>query len=89
LEKHAVPRRPARVDALITPDVWVEPTYVVEVLADEITRSPSHTCGKSGDEPGYALRFPRMVSGIRQDKAPSDATSEREILDQYRQQRRR
>ncbi|HEU5170005.1 MAG TPA: ATP-dependent DNA ligase [Gemmatimonadales bacterium] len=89
LDRHVVRARPARVDALITPDVWVEPKYVVEVLADEITRSPSHTCGKSGDEPGYALRFPRMVSGIRADKAPADATSEREILDLYRQQRRR
>jgi hypothetical protein len=57
------------------------------VLADEITRSPRHTCGKSGSEPGYALRFPRLVNGIRADKAPEDATSEREILEMYHQQR--
>jgi DNA ligase-1 len=73
------------VESLITPDVWVEPAIVVEVLADEITRSPSHTCGKTADEPGYALRFPRML-GVREDKAAGDATSEREILALYRQQ---
>ncbi len=86
LEKHATERRPRRVDSVLRPDVWVEPRYVVAVLADEITRSPSHTCGKSGDEPGYALRFPRLVSGVRADKAPEDATTEREILDLYRLQ---
>ncbi len=76
-------------DSLITPDVWVEPKLVVEVLADEITRSPLHTCGKSGQEPGYALRFPRMLDGVRTDKAPEDATSEQEIIELYRTQRSR
>lgn len=78
--------KPARVDSLIVPDVWVEPAVVVEVLADEITRSPAHTCGKVGSEPGYALRFPRVVS-LRLDKGPEDATTEREILDMYQMQR--
>jgi len=87
LDADAVRARPARVDSRLTPDVWVDPKIVVEVLADEITRSPSHTCGKRGAEPGYALRFPRML-GIRTDKAPEDATTEREVLDLYRMQRR-
>lgn len=87
LDADAVPRRPARVDSLLVPDVWVEPRYVVEVLADEITRSPVHTCGKVGDGPGYALRFPRMVSELRADKSVDDATTEREIVDMYQQQR--
>jgi DNA ligase-1 len=86
LDQNLARKKPAQVDSLITPDVWVEPRCVVEVLADEITRSPSHTCGRTGDEPGYALRFPRMV-GIREDKAPPDATSEREVLEMYRRQR--
>jgi len=38
--------KPARVYSLITPSVWVEPKLVIEVLADEITRSPIHTAGK-------------------------------------------
>jgi DNA ligase-1 len=87
LDERATRSKPPRVDSLITPDVWVEPAYVVEVLADEITRSPFHTCGKSGDAPGYALRFPRLVDGIRADKGPTEATTEREILQMYRQQR--
>ena len=89
LNRLAVPVRPRRVDSLITPDVWVEPRLVVEVLADEITRSPRHTCGKTGAAPGYALRFPRMLDGVRTDRAPEDATSEREVLDLYRMQRLR
>ncbi len=86
LDRTAVPSRPPRVDSLITPDVWAEPTLVVEVLADEITRSPFHTCGKKGSAPGYALRFPRMVGGVRSDRTPEDATTEREVLDLYRMQ---
>lgn len=87
LDRLAVSTRPGRVDSLMTPDVWVEPRLVVEVLADEITRSPRHTCGRSGTGPGYALRFPRMLDGVRTDRTPEDATSEREILDLYRMQR--
>jgi DNA ligase-1 len=86
LNREAVRSRPPRVDSLIVPDVWVEPRFVVEVLADEITRSPLHTCGRS-DEQGYALRFPRMLNGIRTDKGPEDATTEREILELSRLQR--
>ncbi len=87
LDGLAGPSRPGRIDSLITPDVWAEPRLVVEVLADEITRSPSHTCGKTGKEAGYALRFPRLLGGVRSDKAPADATTEQEILDMYRMQR--
>ena len=87
LDRGATPNRPRRVDSRITPDVWVEPKLVVEVLADEITRSPNHTCGKSGAAPGYALRFPRMLDGVRADKAPEDATTEHEVLEMYRMQR--
>jgi DNA ligase-1 len=89
LDQHATATRPPRVDSIIVPDVWVEPRLVVEVLADEITRSPIHTCGKTGDQPGYALRFPRLLDGVRSDKGPEDATTEREILDLYRLQRRK
>jgi DNA ligase-1 len=88
LDKDATTRKPARVESILTPDVWVEPQLVVEVLADEITRSPFHTCGKSGDAPGYALRFPRMLDGVRVDKAPTDATTQREIIQMHKQQRR-
>ena len=64
-----VEHKPARVSSLIEPSVWVEPHLVLEVLADEITRSPMHTAGKVGTEPGYALRFPRLVSFREGDKS--------------------
>jgi DNA ligase 1 len=86
LERYGSVRRPARVDSLIDPDHWVEPRLVVTVLADEITRSPLHTCGRAGKEPGYALRFPRLLSDVRADKRAEDATTEREILELYRLQ---
>jgi DNA ligase-1 len=83
-----VAHRPARVESLLEPDVWVEPRYVVTVLADEITKSPVHTCGKRDDEPGYALRFPRVVGWIREDKRPEDANTVREILEMYEMQKK-
>lgn len=86
LDENRTPGPPPRVDSIIVPDVWSTPKYVVEVQADEITRSPKHTCGKVGKEPGYALRFPRVLDWIRTDKGPEDATTEQEILEMYRMQ---
>src|SRR5437868_4982442 len=78
--------KPARVSSNLVPDVWLEPAIVVEVLADEITPSPRHTAGMTGDRPGFALRFPRIVS-FRTEKKPEDATSVREIREMFEQQR--
>lgn len=86
------------VDKLLGPDVWIEPEIVVEIRADEITRSPIHTAGrklkpsKSGeafdvDVPGYALRFPRLER-FRDDRTPSDATTLPEIEDMFEGQRK-
>jgi len=84
-----VDHRPARVSSLIEPSVWVEPQLVLEVLADEITRSPTHTAGKVGDEPGYALRFPRLVSFRERAKKPEDATTVQELVELYQSQGRK
>jgi DNA ligase 1 len=81
--------RPPRVNSVLTPDVWLRPEVVVEVLADEITPSPRHTAGMSGDQPGLALRFPRIVSFRSADKKAEDATTVRELLEMYHQQRAR
>ncbi len=86
LDKVRVDHKPARVEALMEPDVWVEPKYVIEMTADEITRSPIHTAGKAGDEPGYALRFPRVIGFIRVDKKPEDATTVKEISKMFEKQ---
>ena len=92
LKKISSERKPARVDAIIEPNFWVDPKYVVTVRADEITKSPMHTCGRESDSPdatGYALRFPRLVSdGIREDKSPEDATTTKEIIEMYKLQKK-
>ncbi len=49
------------------PDTWIRPGLVVEIAADELTKSPLHTAG-------LALRFPRLVR-FRDDKKWEDATS--------------
>lgn len=85
-----VDHKPARVNSSIIPSVWIKPEIVIEVLADEITRSPIHTAGKTnlptGGEPGYALRFPRLVSFRSFDKKAEDATTVEELISLYNQQ---
>jgi DNA ligase-1 len=56
---------------MLKPDVWVRPSLVVEVAADEITKSPNHSAEQ-------ALRFPRLIK-IRDDKKPEQATSLKEL----------
>ncbi len=85
-DKIKVEHKPARVNSVIAPSVWIKPEIVIEVLADEITRSPMHTAGKNGEDPGYALRFPRLVSFRTSDKKPEDSTSVKELVEMYRQQ---
>jgi DNA ligase 1 len=84
-----VSQKPPRVNSILVPDVWLRPEIVVEVLADEITPSPRHTAGMVGDQPGFALRFPRIVSFRSADKKPEDATSVREIREMFQQQHQR
>ena len=76
---------PARVDARMVPDVWFEPSLVVEVLGAELTLSPTHTAawGRLKEDTGLALRFPRFTGRYRDDKAPEDATTVQELLDLY------
>jgi DNA ligase 1 len=37
-------------------------------------------------EPGYALRFPRLVTFRDKDKKPEDATTVEELIEMYNQQ---
>jgi DNA ligase-1 len=84
-----VPAKPVRVSSNLVPDAWLEPSIVVEVLADEITPSPRHTAGMSADRPGFALRFPRIVSFRTADKKAEDATTVREIREMFEMQQGR
>lgn len=55
----------------LAPDFWLEPYLVLEIAADELSKSPIHTAG-------VALRFPRLVR-IRYDKKFEDATTVEEL----------
>ncbi len=81
--------KPARVESVIEPDVWVEPFTVLTVKADEITRSPTHTCGMEKGKMGYALRFPRVIGWVREDKGPEDVNTVNEIIEMYNMQLRK
>jgi DNA ligase-1 len=78
--------KPARVDARRHADVWFEPAVVVEVLAAELTLSPTHTAawGLLKEDSGLALRFPRFTGRWRDDKSPTDATTVTEVVDLFR-----
>jgi DNA ligase-1 len=88
LDEISLPEKPARVFSRLRPDVWVMPKYVITVLADEITRSPVHTCAQDEKGRGLALRFPRLVGFIREDKSAEDATTTREIKEMFAMQRK-
>lgn len=60
-----------KVVADLKPDIWVRPDLVIEVAADELTKSSKHTAG-------LALRFPRLLK-IRTDKNWTQATSLSEL----------
>ncbi len=72
-EKVKVSQQPKQfeVDKNLVPDVWCLPSIVVEIEADNITKSPVHAAQ-------YALRFPRLVR-FRDDKLPQQATSIKEV----------
>lgn len=84
LEPLREPSPPPTVAATLQPDVWFRPAVVVEVLAQELTRSPMHTAAADqlGGGRGLALRFPRFVR-YRDDKGPTDATTTAEVLRLY------
>jgi DNA ligase-1 len=83
-----IPHKHARVESLMTPDVWVEPSIVLEIIGAEVTLSPVHTCAWGFLKEGYGLgiRFPRYTGRLRTDKKPEDATTDREIVEMYRRQ---
>lgn len=77
-DKIKIKEKPSNVemDKIFKPAVFVEPRIVVEIGADEISISPTHTAG-------YALRFPRLLK-FREDRSPTDATTLNEIVKMYK-----
>ena len=88
LERHVIHQKHARVDTGMDMNVWFEPAIVIEIVASEITLSPSHTAAKDALKAGYglALRFPKFTGKIRDDKEPEDATDVDEVVTMYRRQ---
>jgi DNA ligase-1 len=66
------------IDKAMNCDVWLSPSIVVEIKADEITKSPTHTAD-------LALRFPRLER-FRDDKTPQETTTLREVKKMYQNQ---
>lgn len=64
------------VEKPLYPDVWLQPKIIMEIIADEITRSPNHTAAKGiecnvprdDSSKGLSIRFPRMKQWNREDK---------------------
>jgi DNA ligase-1 len=88
LEQHVLQHRHARVESGMEMDVWFEPAIVIEVVASEITLSPSHTAAMDSVREGFglALRFPKFTGRVRDDKRPEDATTSDELLAMYKNQ---
>lgn len=89
-EKIKVSQKPKQYELKkeLKPDVWTAPEMVVEIEADEITRSPIHSAAQDKEGRGLALRFPRLRS-FRDDKAPTQATSEAELITLFKNQAQR
>lgn len=79
-QKAAIKQKPDNylVPKNLTPDVWCQPQIIVEIEADNITKSPLHTAQ-------YALRFPRLVR-FRDDKSVSQSTTLQEAEKIYQLQ---
>ncbi len=77
LKKLRLPSRPQnyKVTKELAPNAYVQPKLVVEIGADEITKSPVHKAG-------FALRFPRFIR-LRPDKRPEQATTTKELKHMY------
>uniref|UniRef100_A0A7C1CCU0 DNA ligase n=1 Tax=Thermofilum adornatum TaxID=1365176 RepID=A0A7C1CCU0_9CREN len=90
LEPYVLPHRHPRVFSKMEADVWFVPAIVLEIIGAEITLSPLHTCAlnKIEEGVGLAIRFPRFTGRYRFDKKPEHATTEAELIEMYKSQRK-
>ncbi len=71
-----VTRKPNYVKCDDTPDIWIKPEIVIEIIGDEITISDKFS------SLGYSLRFP-VFKRFRIEKGPKDVTTVEEIKALY------
>jgi len=79
LKSYELKKQPARlkIKKEMYPDIWFEPSLVIEVMGAEITKSPYHTAAS-----GLALRFPRFLQ-YRDNKNAEQATTDKELEEIY------
>lgn len=89
LEKIKISAKPKNVKVVkfLEPDEWVEPKVVVEVDADEITKSKNHMAAMDKEGRGLSLRFPRMKVFGR-DKEVRQATTAEELKKLFQLQKK-
>ncbi len=88
LAPYRIKSKHARVKSALEADEWFTPAVVMEIIGDELTLSPIHTCAydRIREGAGIAVRFPRFTRRWRKDKAPEDATTVEEIVEMYQAQ---
>ena len=79
---HLSEAKPKAVDSTMEPDVWFDPSVVMEVQAAELTLSPIHKAGwgRIREGAGLAARFPRVTGRWRDDKSAKQATTVKELV---------
>jgi DNA ligase-1 len=80
--------KPPNVESELVPDIWFRPHLVLEIIASELTLSPTHTAAMGRIRPGagISLRFPKFTGKVRDDKRAEDSTSVEEIVAMYNRQ---
>ena len=79
MEEYQLERKPPNVICEDTPEVWLKPEVVMEIIGDEITISNKFA------SLGYSMRFP-VFQRLRPDKRPRDITTISEIKELYETQ---
>ncbi|MFW9937316.1 MAG: ATP-dependent DNA ligase [Candidatus Thorarchaeota archaeon] len=79
MKKFEIERKDSNVICDDTPDQWLQPMLVIEIIGDEITISDKFS------SLGYSLRFP-VFQRLRPDKGPKDITTVEEIKQLYETQ---
>ncbi|MFX1552852.1 MAG: ATP-dependent DNA ligase [Promethearchaeota archaeon] len=79
MKQYEIERKAPNVICEDTPDTWLQPEVVIEIIGDEITVSDKFA------SLGYSMRFP-VFQRMRPEKGPKDITTVNEIIELYKTQ---